>query len=192
MRHAFGAERSAACKTLIGLAFCALLAGLGVAMSQPPASPPSATPESSAAPTPAPAPFNLQPTGSYFALSVADIAATKKWYAETLGFQLVKEGKSPDGTVQFALLQMDGAVLELLQMAKAQPLPKAAPGVHEAFEVHGLFKAGFVVRDLQAVYRRIQAREIQVLYDMRDDKDFPLGSFIVADNEGNQIQFFGK
>ena len=79
----------------------------------------------------------------------------------------------------------------MVQRADAKPLAKAVPGAKRAYEVHGLFKAGFHVADLDAVYKRVKERAIPVAYDLIPAKDVDLRSFTIRDPEGNLIQFFG-
>ncbi len=126
------------------------------------------------------------PPGAFFALSIADINTTSHWYRDHLGFTIVKSGEAPNKIAKFALLQNGDAVIEIIQHANAKPRTGAA---HEA---HGIFKVGFHMRDLDAVYARVKAHEIPIAYDLMPAKDIALRSFSIRDNEGNLIQFFGK
>lgn len=63
-------------------------------------------------------------TGAFFALSVADMQASAKWYTEKLSLRLI---------------------VELIQDDNALPLSKAAPASTRRESVHGMFKAGALV-----------------------------------------------
>ena len=133
---------------------------------------------------PRPAPF--------LALSVADLDRQLAWYRDTLGFQVYSEGVAPNGTIRFALLQQGQTLLELLQLPDAKPLGTAAPGIAGPYLIHGFFKSGFVVADIDAVYRRIVALGIRLAYDLGQPPNGPFRSFGIRDPEGNLLQFFGR
>ena len=138
-------------------------------------------------PEPPPPPVLREPLGAFFALSVADAPATARWYRDELGFKIVKDGEAPNKIAKFALLQYENNVIEIIEHSAAKP-----SAVKNAFEAHGIFKIGFVVRDLDAVYARVKERKIAIAYDLMNAKDIPLRSFSIRDHAGNMIQFFGK
>lgn len=133
-----------------------------------------------------------KPAGSFFALSVGDIDTATKWYAGKLGFQVAKSGRTWQGKARFALLEADGAVVELIQHQDAHPLSQAAPGITESFLVHGIFKMGMAVSDVDATYRRVKERGVPIASEMMPARDIPFRTFSIRDNEGNLIQFFGR
>ena len=126
--------------------------------------------------------------GAFFALSVADVEAASRWYSEKLDFRVLSSGEAPNKIARFAILEGDGTLIELIQHRDAAPRPAAA----DAFKTHGIFKIGFVVADLDGVYRQLKARSVAVAYDLMPAKDVPLRSFSVRDVEGNLVQFFGR
>lgn len=128
-----------------------------------------------------------RPTGGFVALSVADAAASARWYEEKLGFRVVKRIDPPNTEVHIVLMQNDGAILEILQ----HPTARKAD-TKEAFEVRGIFKAGFLVQDLDALRRLARERDVRVPHDVFAVPDFGVRSFIAADSDGNLIQFYGK
>jgi catechol 2,3-dioxygenase-like lactoylglutathione lyase family enzyme len=142
--------------------------------------------------TPARDSLLAQPVGAFFALSVADVDRTAAWYRDELGLSIVTQGEALQGSVRFALLQGQGTVIELLQRRDARPLKETAPGTTGAYQVHGFFKAGLNVRDIDALYARMQSRNVPIAYVLERAKDLPLRSFSVRDPEGNMIQFFGR
>ena len=60
------------------------------------------------------------------------------------------------------------------------------------FGMHGFFKAGLHVRDVEALRDTLRARGVDFVYQLARAKDFPLRSFTVRDPEGNLLQFFGS
>lgn len=130
-------------------------------------------------------------SGSLVALSTPDVSAATRWYQEKLGFQLVKEGQMKKG-LHFALLRYDDNIVELIQNPAARPLREAVPGVQDPFEIHGIFKIGFTVRDLNDVFADLQRRGAKVDFNLTPLNDLRLRAFGIRDVDGNLIQFFGK
>lgn len=142
----------------------------------------------------APPPDSLlaHPNGAFFALSVADAQRMAAWYRDELGLSIVSQGEAQQGSIRFALLQGQGTVVELIQRQDAKPLREIAPSLAGNYQVHGLFKAGINVRDIDALYARMRARGVPIPYPLEMTKDIALRSFTIRDPEGNLIQFFGR
>jgi catechol-2,3-dioxygenase len=130
--------------------------------------------------------------GAFFALSVADISVMKQWYQDNLGLKVLSSGEAPNQIAKFAILEGDGILIEMIQHSKAQSRKTAAPSVNDAVQIHGIFKIGLLVGDLDAVYTGLKKRNITIAYDLMRAKDVPMRSFSVRDPEGNLVQFFGK
>jgi len=130
-------------------------------------------------------------TGSLIALSTPDVAATAKWYQEQLGFKPVKSGEMGKD-LRFALLRYDDNILELIQNPHAKPLAQAVPGLKDPFEVYGVFKLGFTVRNLDEVLGSLKERGVRVEFNTTQLNDLQLRAFGIRDLDGNLIQFFGK
>ncbi len=133
-----------------------------------------------------------KPSGNFFAISVADAAATSRWYQDKLGFRVAKEGSAREGKVRFVLLESDGAIVEIIQQADAKSLKQIAPEISDSYLVHGIFKMGIIVADLDRVYASVKQHGIPIAYEIMPARDIPYRSFSIRDNEGNLIQFFGK
>lgn len=130
--------------------------------------------------------------GGFIAISVADVAMMSTWYQEKLGLAVVGSGETPDKIVKFVLLQGAGLVVELIQHGQAQPRSKAAPALTESYQIHGIFKAGLIVAELDHLYEGLKKKGVTIAHDIMPAQDVPMRSFIVEDPEGNLVQFFGK
>jgi catechol-2,3-dioxygenase len=125
---------------------------------------------------------------AFFALSAVDVAALSRWYQEKLGFRVLLQSEFPDKKGKLAILEGDGTIIELVQTSEAKPRSVAEP-----YHLHGIFKVGMVVADLDGVYRELKKRNVPLVHDMmKATKEVPLRSFIVHDGEANLVQFFGK
>ena len=129
--------------------------------------------------------------GAFFALSVADIQASAKWYSEKLGLKVVMEVPKKD-KVAVTVLEGRGLIVELIQHDEALPLSKAAPAVTGDLFVHGVFKAGVIVEDFERTVATLRARNVEIAYGPFPARERQRANVIIKDNSGNLIQFFGK
>lgn len=122
--------------------------------------------------------------GAFFALSVADIEASAKWYEEKLGLSVEMRTKS--GKTSVIVLSGNGLTVELLRHDDATDSGK------DALLSHGFFKAGLVVENLDKTLEELKARNVQIAYGPYPARDGAMANFIIKDNAGDLIQFFGK
>ena len=122
--------------------------------------------------------------GAFFALSVADIESSSKWYEEKLGLAVDMRTKS--GKTSVMVLSGNGLTVELLRHDEATDLGK------DALLVHGILKAGLVVENLDKTLEELKARNVQIAYGPYPARNGAMANFIIKDNAGNLIQFFGK
>src|SRR5436190_2033439 len=131
-------------------------------------------------------------TGAFFALSVADVQASAKWYQEKLGLTVVMEMPRQDGNTVIAL-EGGGLIVELIQNDEARPLAAIAPATKgNGFLVHGMVKAGVVVSDFDATLAKLRERGVPLAFGPFPAKGNQRGNFAIRDNAGNLIQFFGR
>jgi catechol 2,3-dioxygenase-like lactoylglutathione lyase family enzyme len=136
-------------------------------------------------------PPRLAGAGSFFALSVPDVQASAKWYSEMLGLEVVLE---PPRTEKAEVVVLEGAgiIVELVQHEGAMPLIQAAPKIESNLLVHGIFKAGVMVHDLDAVIALLKQRGVPIAIGPVPAKGKQRANLIIRDNAGNLIQFIGK
>ena len=128
--------------------------------------------------------------GAFFALSVADINASGAWYREKLGLEVtLKPPRS--GPADVLVLEGGGLIVELIQHDAARPLAKFTPPVSDPVNVHGFFKAGVMVDDFDAVLATLRQRGVDIAHGPFAAKEGRRANFIITDNAGNLIQFFG-
>jgi len=132
----------------------------------------------------------LKATGAFFALSVADLDASAKWYSEKLGLTVVMEIPRRD-KVSVTVLEGPGLIVELIQNDDAVPLPRAASGVSAPELVHGIFKVGILVDDFDRTVAMLKARGVEPAYGPYPARKDQRANVIVRDNSGNLIQLFG-
>ena len=128
--------------------------------------------------------------GAFFALSVADLDASAKWYAEKFGMTVVMRPPKQDKSA-VVVLEGGGLTVELLQRDDATPLTKAAPAVTATYQIHGFFKAGVIVDDFDKTLAMLRARGVSIAVGPFPASETQRANVIIRDNAGNLIQFFG-
>ena len=128
--------------------------------------------------------------GAFFALSVADLDASTRWYSEKLGLSVVMRPPKQDKSA-VAVLEGGGLIVELLQRDDATSLRQAAPLATASYHVHGIFKAGVIVDDLNATLTALRARGVEIVMGPFPASKEQRANAIIRDNAGNLIQFFG-
>jgi catechol 2,3-dioxygenase-like lactoylglutathione lyase family enzyme len=148
------------------------------------------------APTSAPSPANplgqARPTGTFIALSVADAAASARWYESTLGFRVVKRIDPPNERVHIVLMEGAGGFLELLEHPTAKARTAWHPDAKESYDVRGIFKAGLVVEHLDRLLQTLREKKVEIRHGPFDIPEMKVRSFIAVDPDGNLLQFFGR
>ena len=128
-------------------------------------------------------------TGGFFAVSVADMASSIAWYQNALGLDIVMEQRQ--GGIAVTALSGGGLMVELLQIDGARPLPVAAPGVTDPQMIHGVWKAGFSVKDFDRTVEELRARGVQIAFGPFPANGNQKANVIIRDNAGNLLQVFG-
>lgn len=128
--------------------------------------------------------------GAFFAVSVGDLEASANWYAQTFGMRVVMRSPPRDGTAAI-VLEGGGLTVELIEDSAAVPLRSAAPSVERDYRIHGLFKAGIVVDDWDALLAGLRARGVPIALGPFPATTEQRANLLIRDLEGNHIQFFG-
>lgn len=135
----------------------------------------------------------ISTSGAFFALSVADMEATTRWYQEKLGLTVTMRAARTDETKSAAtVLQGGGLTVELVQHDEAVPLRNVLPAPRGALYVHGIFKVGVTVDDFDATIATIRARGISIVIGPFAKRPDQPANAVIQDNVGTYIQIFGK
>jgi catechol 2,3-dioxygenase-like lactoylglutathione lyase family enzyme len=123
--------------------------------------------------------------GAFFALSVADLDASVKWYSEKLGLTVVMRSPKQDDA-SAVVLEGGGLTVELVKHDDAIAPLKEPP------LMHGFMKAGLVVDDLDKTLANLKARGVPIFLGPFPARGTIKSNAIIKDNAGNLLQFFGK
>ena len=128
----------------------------------------------------------LQCKGAFFALSVSDLDASARWYAEKLGLRVVMRMPRQNG-VAVAVLEGGGLMVELVQHDGTA----SASGTQQPERMRGFFKAGVMVDDLASALAELKNRGVEVAMGPFPARANQRANVIIRDNAGNLIQLFG-
>jgi catechol 2,3-dioxygenase-like lactoylglutathione lyase family enzyme len=128
--------------------------------------------------------------GAFFGLSVPDLGASTRWYAEKLGLTVVMHPPKQD-RAEVTVLEGGGLIVELLQRDDAMPLRQAAPSITGNYQVHGIFKTGVIVDDFDKTLATLRSRGVEIAIGPFAATATQRANVIIRDNAGNLIQFFG-
>lgn len=106
-----------------------------------------------------------------------------EWYVNQLGF---KEKECTDAT---CTLSKEGFEITLFEHSEAILLNSVDLPNEDSF-IAGIYKYGFVVEDLDALFTSFQSKELDLFGGIITDDELNARSFILLDPEGNFIQFF--
>ena len=129
--------------------------------------------------------------GAFLALSVADLQQSARWYAEKLGLEVVMQSPKRDGAAVI-VLEGGGLIVELVQLDEALPLSNVTPSRGAPQLVHGFFKAGIVVDDLDGTVARLKQRGVAIAFGPFPRRDNQRANVLIRDNAGNLIQLLGR
>jgi catechol 2,3-dioxygenase-like lactoylglutathione lyase family enzyme len=130
-------------------------------------------------------------TGSFFALSVANLDASTRWYADKLGLKVIMRPPKQNSSA-VAVLEGGGLIVELIQDDNAVSVAQALGGPKPSHLVHGISKVGVIVDDFDGTLATLRARGVEVFLGPFPARNGQRANVIVKDNAGNLIQLFGK
>jgi catechol 2,3-dioxygenase-like lactoylglutathione lyase family enzyme len=133
---------------------------------------------------------SLRVTGSFFALSVDDLEASTRWYAEKLGLRIVMQVPRGDHPA-VTLLEGDGLMVELVEHQGAAALGRVPAGPKASPHVQGMFKGGFLVEDFDRTLATLRARGAQITLGPFPARRDQRANAVFRDNAGNLIQVLG-
>ena len=122
-------------------------------------------------------------TGAFFAVSVSNMPQAVQWYSEKLGLDVTLQAP---GNIQVTVLEGGGLTVELIRDPAARPPSVARPEL-----THGVFKAGFVVKDFDRAVEELRARGVTIAFGPFPATEQQRANILIRDHAGNLIQIFG-
>ena len=148
----------------------------------------AAHPTEKTKPAPAAA-LSTRPLQQFVGLSVADLAKSEAWYRDVFGMKPVFETKFDGGAV--SVLETDWLMIELLHQDAAKSLEQVSPNTPN-YLVHGVFKLGLFVPDLDARLAALAKHDIKPASQIYVDKANKTRNVFIQDPDGNRWQLFER
>jgi len=143
--------------------------------------------------TPVPSPCEIGFRGPQFlAISVNDVEASTHWYTSVFGLSVLKDLPSSDSSVHTRILSSDDLLVELSEHSRARSLQSYAGAPAPGYLVHGFFKAGFFVENLDHAVDVLKARGVTSFGSAQGDPSTGLRWAIFRDNGGHFLQLFER
>src|SRR6267154_6719336 len=118
-------------------------------------------------------------------ISVPDLEASIRWYAEVLDFEVEQRLEIPAIPAKVAMLRRGDLRVELFEVPGAQPLPEERRHPNLDLRTHGNKHLAFAIEDLDSAERELRSRGADIVWVRR----FEFGANIfVRDNSGNLIE----
>jgi len=130
-------------------------------------------------------------SGGFFALSVADLSASAKWYTSAFDMTPAMHAPKQNGT-EVMVLQGKGLTVELIHSDAAVPLASLGPKAKDAIAVYGFVKAGILVDDFKATVETLSEKGVTIAYGPFPERADQKANLIIQDNAGNLIQIIAR
>ena len=132
--------------------------------------------------------MNLELEHHHVGLSVGDLDAARKWYADVLGMTEGFAFEIPQLGIRGCFMEGHGTRMELMQRDGSGDGigGQAPPG---AMLTRGFFHIAFRVSDLDATYAEVVARGAVPVWDPRPSPEPGVRMAYVADLDGNLVEF---
>lgn len=124
---------------------------------------------------------------NHFAISVANMEESIKWYSKHFGFTLISQSEIPGTGVQVSHMQGVGFVLEIFCAHESVALPEDRKMPNKDFLTQGNKHISFGVKDGRKTKEKMEAMGIDIAFVAEVDDTY--GVFI-RDNTGNLIEIF--
>lgn len=128
----------------------------------------------------------------FLALIVSDFDASKAWYINALGFEVVTSDEYPDRGFKQSNLKRGEILLELIELDKAKNPEEIIPDYTSAMRLTGIFKVGFMVTDFDKWIVQLTQKKVDFHGDTVIDESTGKRMVIIKDPDGNRIQIFEK
>lgn len=123
----------------------------------------------------------------FFALSVSSTDSVAAWYENIFDLRLLKEIKSPDGTVDIKIIGNENLTIEILSHKNSKSMSDCGVEIDQPFRMKGIFKMGIYVKDVDSAQAYLQHKNVAIKNKIFTDKETNTRSFVIMDVRQNLI-----
>lgn len=136
-------------------------------------------------------PQTMTGASGFFALSVADLAGSERWYAEKFGMTTLMRIPKQNG-IEVAVLGSGNFLVELVANDAARNLAPGDAAANDRVLLRGPFKVGLIVDAFDAAVAALRSRGAEIAFGPFPASGSQKANVIVKDNSGNLIQVIGR
>jgi catechol 2,3-dioxygenase-like lactoylglutathione lyase family enzyme len=129
---------------------------------------------------------------SLIGIVVSDVKISAAWYSENFGFTISREMDFPEyDSLKIVFMRLGEVELELIQKSTSFSIKKYVPD-YDGFDkspLIGFSKVAFRISNADALAAELKKKGVKFLVNPYDDSEFGIRSFIIADRDGNVLQF---
>ena len=126
----------------------------------------------------------------FSALVVSNIDSSIAWYKKVFGLQLSNRTDAPERGFIQANLHNKEMLIELIQVDSSLSQSGILERYPQKTRIRGFMKFGFVVKDIDDLYKKLKDQNIKFTGRMVTDPINNKKTFLVNDPDDNLIQFF--
>lgn len=126
----------------------------------------------------------------FSAVVVSNIDSSIAWYKKVFGLQLRNRTDAPERGFIQANLHSKEMLIELIQVDSSLSGSRILEKHPQKTRIRGFMKFGFVVNDIDDLYRKLRDQNIKFTGRMVTDPVNNKKTFLVNDPDDNLIQFF--
>lgn len=126
----------------------------------------------------------------FTAIMVENIDSSVSWYGKVLNLKQRNRVDNAARGFKQVIMQDKGIMIELVQLDKAVSGDSILSTFPRGSALMGFYKFGMVVSNIDAVFQQLHAMAVNVHGKMVSDPVSGKKTFIIADPDGNLIQFF--
>ena len=135
----------------------------------------------------------LKPPVPYFvAIIVEDLDTSLDWYTDKLGFEIIDQQATPTMGLRQANLQLDNALLELIEWEAALSLEEVVADSLRNAPSTGIFKIGFQVAAFDQWVEQLQNQGVRFRGEVVKNPLTGKRMLIILDPDSNRIQLFER
>lgn len=126
----------------------------------------------------------------FTAITVENLDSSINWYGKVLNLKLRNRVDNAARGFKQAVLQDKGIMIELVQLDKAVSGDSVLSAYPKGSTLLGFYKFGLLVADIQGLFNQLHSMAVNMHGKLVADPVSGKRTFIIADPDGNLVQFF--
>lgn len=126
----------------------------------------------------------------FTAIMVENLDSSINWYGKVLNLKLRNRVDNPARGFKQAVMMDKGIMIELVQLGKAVSGDSILSNYPKGSALLGFYKFGLLVANIDALFQQMHSIAVNMHGKLVTDPISGKKTFIIADPDGNLVQFF--